>query len=95
MNERPAIHQHRIALHLTAPHPCSYLADQQASTAFVAPDVAIDAPLFTRLAELGFRRSGQHVYRPQCEHCNACIPVRLPVQDFIPNRNQLRCLKRN
>lgn len=95
MNDRPAIHQQRIALHLTSPHPCSYLEGQQAITAFVAPETDIDLPLFTRLAELGFRRSGHHVYRPQCQHCNACIPVRLPVQAFRPNRNQLRCLKRN
>lgn len=95
MNERPAIHQHQIALHLTAPHPCSYLEGQQASTVFVAPETHIDTPLFTRLAEMGFRRSGTHIYRPQCQQCHACTPVRLPVDDFVANRNQLRCLKRN
>lgn len=84
-----------LTLLVTHPHPCSYLPGQQASTAFVDPQVSIDTHLFTRLAEIGFRRSGSHVYRPQCKHCQACIATRLPVQDFKPDRNQLRCLRRN
>ena len=84
-----------ITLLVTHPHPCSYLPEQQASTAFVNPDCQITPFLFSRLAEAGFRRSGQHVYRPQCQGCQACIPVRIPVQKFIPNRNQTRCIKRN
>ncbi|HQQ74520.1 MAG TPA: arginyltransferase [Pseudomonadales bacterium] len=85
----------KLTLLVTHPHPCSYLADQQASTAFVDPRISIDANMFTRLAEIGFRRSGAHVYRPQCADCNACIPVRIPVHSFTPNRNQLRCIKHN
>lgn len=85
----------RLMLYVTQPHPCSYLDGQEATTAFVDPDIEMNPPLFTRLAEIGFRRSGSHVYRPQCASCHACTPARLPVQDFKPNRNQLRCLKRN
>ncbi len=84
-----------ITLRVTYPHPCSYLPDQQASTAFVDPDIPIDASLFTRLSESGFRRSGTHIYRPRCTNCQACIPVRVPVQYFKADRKQLRCLKRN
>jgi arginine-tRNA-protein transferase len=84
-----------ITLLITHPHTCSYLPEQQASTAFVDPQISIDTHLFTRLAEIGFRRSGAHVYRPQCASCQACIPVRVPVQYFKPDRKQLRCLKRN
>ena len=84
-----------ITLLVTHPHPCSYLPEQQASTAFVNPDCQITPFLFSRLAEAGFRRSGQHIYRPQCQHCQACIPVRIPVNKFKPNRNQIRCIKHN
>ncbi|HSC76769.1 MAG TPA: arginyltransferase [Pseudomonadales bacterium] len=84
-----------LTLLITHPHQCSYLPDQQATTAFVDPQVYINTRLFTRLAEIGFRRSGAHVYRPQCANCQACIATRVPIQDFHPDRTQLRCLKRN
>lgn len=84
-----------LTLLITPPHPCSYLAGQEATTAFVDPNLHIGPHLFTRLAEMGFRRSGAHVYRPHCTQCQACTAARLPVRAFRPNRNQLRCLKRN
>jgi arginyl-tRNA--protein-N-Asp/Glu arginylyltransferase len=86
---------HRLNLLVTHPHPCSYLPDQQASTAFVDPAYPITPFLFSRLAEMGFRRSGKHVYRPQCQSCQSCIPARVPVKNFAPRRNQLRCMKHN
>lgn len=85
----------RITLLVTHPHPCSYLSGQEATTAFVDPATPIDRHLFTRLAERGFRRSGEHLYQPRCENCQACIPLRVPVEAFTPHRNQQRCWKRN
>ncbi|MCC7515985.1 MAG: arginyltransferase [Pseudomonadales bacterium] len=87
--------QQSVTLLLTHPHPCSYLPDQIATTAFVNPECQITPFLFSRLAEMGFRRSGEHIYRPQCGDCQACVPVRIPVQQFIANRSQIRCIKRN
>jgi leucyl-tRNA---protein transferase len=84
-----------IKLFSTHPHPCSYLDEQEATTVFVDPEAAMDAGLYSRLSDLGFRRSGQHVYRPQCAHCNACLPVRIRLAEFKPNRAQRRTLKRN
>ncbi|WP_417544291.1 arginyltransferase [Marinobacter sp.] len=79
----------------TPAHDCSYLDDREATTMFVDPRAHIDKKLYSQLTSLGFRRSGSHYYRPHCEACNACIPVRLNVNDFRPDRSQRRILKKN
>ena len=84
-----------IKLFLTEPHTCSYLKDKKATTAFVDPNVDIDPHLYTELSDMGFRRSGRYIYAPRCDGCRACIPARLLVNEFRPNRQQRRCNKRN
>ncbi|MEL7045857.1 MAG: arginyltransferase [Pseudomonadota bacterium] len=84
-----------LKVYTTYPHRCSYLEGEEATTLFIDPRQSVDQTLYSNLSMLGFRRSGNHIYRPHCSHCNACIPARIPVEDFQPNRNQRRCLKRN
>ena len=69
---------------------CSYLPDKQSSTLFVDPAATLDTTIYSYLLAQGFRRSGGHVYKPCCNSCQACIPLRLPVAHFKPNRNQRR-----
>ncbi len=84
-----------IPLYLTEQHGCSYLADKSAQTAFVHPVFELNSDIYSRLIEQGFRRSGNEVYTPHCQHCQQCVPVRIPVEQFQANRNQKRCLKKN
>lgn len=84
-----------LQLYLTQPHPCSYLPGKEATTAFIDPEITIDQDTYSQLSLLGFRRSGPHMYRPQCTHCHACISTRIPIEHFKPNRNQRRIWKRN
>ena len=79
----------------THPHECSYIASEQATTLFVDPAAKIDVHLYSQLSELGFRRSGPHLYRPHCANCSACIPARIPVERFKTNRQQKRIWQRN
>ncbi|WP_101757081.1 arginyltransferase [Oceanicoccus sp. KOV_DT_Chl] len=79
----------------THPHPCSYLPDQQATTLFIDPETTLDSNLYSDLADVGFRRSGPHVYRPHCESCNACIATRVDVNQFKPTRRQRKIHNRN
>lgn len=84
-----------IKLYATHEHPCSYLKDRSATTIFVDPMLAMNGRIYSELSDFGFRRSGAHVYRPNCRSCQACIPVRIPVDIFQPSRAQKRCIKRN
>ncbi|MFN4291864.1 MAG: arginyltransferase [Permianibacter sp.] len=85
----------RIPLFLTPELPCNYLPGRLARTAFVGSTVPMTASLYAALMRQGFRRSGQHVYRPHCKGCQACIPVRIPVARFQPSRSQRRNRQRN
>lgn len=79
----------------THPHTCSYLPEQQATTLFIDPSAQIDSEIYGQLSEMGFRRSGPHLYRPHCARCNACIPARIPVDRFLRTRQQRRIWLRN
>jgi arginine-tRNA-protein transferase len=85
----------QLALYLTGDHVCSYLHGRQARTLFVDPSAPMDTLTYQSLVDQGFRRSGAHVYRPACRGCAACVPVRVPVPEFAPNRSQRRNWKRN
>ena len=79
----------------TPAHDCSYLDDRQAITLFVDPLARIDTNMYSALSAVGFRRSGNHIYRPYCQTCSACIPVRIPVADFQLKRRHNRVINKN
>ncbi|MFQ5935173.1 MAG: arginyltransferase [Acidiferrobacterales bacterium] len=83
------------ALYVSMPHACSYLPGRVATTLFVNPQQRLDPHLFGQLARHGFRRSGDFVYRPHCRECDACVPVRVSTDSFVPNRSQRRTRRKN
>lgn len=85
----------QLPLYLSAPHPCSYLEDRQASTLFADPNGPMDMATYGELLRFGFRRSGRMVYAPRCEFCSQCVSVRVPVVEFSPNRSQRRVAAAN
>ncbi len=84
-----------IRVYTTFPHACSYLADQEATTLFIDPRQTLSQALYTQLSLMGFRRSGDHLYRPHCSQCNACVPSRVPVAEFNRSKSQKRVWRRN
>ena len=79
----------------TDPLPCPYLAgrtERKVVTELTGPDAEA---LHDRLSRAGFRRSHNIAYAPVCPGCQACVPIRIPVARFVPDRALRRIARHN
>jgi arginine-tRNA-protein transferase len=81
--------------YLTAPSTCPYLPNRQERKVFTHLIGRRAVALNDQLTQSGFRRSQTIAYRPACEHCRACVSVRVKVKDFKLSRTNRRVLDRN
>lgn len=84
----------QLQFYATMPRRCSYLEARQSVSVFADPGATLNPSIYNKLAVMGFRRSGNDLYRPACPGCAACIPLRVPVP-YRPNRSQRRAWSRN
>lgn len=84
-----------MTLYRTGEHACGYYPERIARDLVLDPRDPALASAYPQALAQGYRRSGGHVYRPSCPSCRACVPVRLCVRQFRPDRSQRRCLRDN
>ena len=83
-------------MNTSLPQKCSYLPNYLSTLTFIDPYCTADITAqYDELCQDGFRRSGEYIYRPNCQDCDACTSVRIPIQDFILCRSQKRIWKKN
>ncbi len=93
MNQNPTIPV--VKFYKTPPMPCPYLVGRQEQLIFTRLEGVHRDALHDVLAGAGFRRSHGIVYRPECDGCAACVPVRVRAGDFTMSRSIRRIAGRN
>ncbi|MFM7304042.1 MAG: arginyltransferase [Alphaproteobacteria bacterium] len=79
----------------TAPLPCPYLPGRTERKIVTELSGTEAEALHERLSRAGFRRSHNIAYAPVCPGCQACVPIRVVSEDFVPDRTQRRILRAN
>lgn len=87
-----------LEFRITHPVPCPYLEGQMEQR--LAANIGGRSDQHDALAQAGFRRVENWVYRPICANCSACLPLRIPSGNgksgrLKLSRNQRRVQRRN
>lgn len=85
----------QLQFYVTTPYTCGYIAKNKAQSLIATPYSSVDSEVYSALIKQGFRRSGKFAYRPHCENCIKCVPVRLVLDQFAPTRSQKRAYKQH
>ena len=88
-------HKNFPEFYVTAAQACPYLPGRFERKLFTHLNADKPAGLIDNLLRGGFRRSQNIAYIPYCEGCQACVSVRVRVDEFEPGRTMRRVIDRN
>ncbi len=93
MNENPFLLD--LNFYKTPKTKCPYLPQKKEELIFthlnsLHPDLTHDL-----MAKSGFRRSHGILYKPNCENCSECIPIRINAKKFVLSKNFKRIINKN
>ena len=85
----------KLRLYQSVPYSCPYIPTNTAHHYTTEPNLALSSDIYSQLIDMGFRRAGNRVHRPNCLRCSQCVSLRIPVECFSESRSQRRVSKRN
>jgi len=85
----------KLRLYQSAPYICPYIATNTALHQTTQPGAPLSSSIYSELINVGFRRAGDRIHRPNCLKCTQCISLRIPVNQFHPTRSQRRVINKN
>ncbi len=85
----------KLRLYQSAPYSCPYIPTNTAHHHTTEPGATLSSDIYSQLINMGFRRAGDRIHRPNCLSCKQCISLRIPVNEFRPNRSQRRVFNKN
>ena len=85
----------KLRLYQSIPYSCPYIPSNTAHHYTTEPNLSLSSDIYSQLINLGFRRAGERVHKPNCSDCQQCISLRIPVAKFSANRSQRRILNKN
>ena len=78
---------------LSPSSPCAYIRGKKwRFEYFFATD--LDGRDLDELLCRGWRKFGEYYFRPRCDDCRQCIPIRVAAREFRPTKSQRRTAKK-
>ena len=72
---------------------CPYLDQKARNEYFFAME--LDHEDINKLLAEGWRKFGWYYFRPACDNCKSCIPLRILTKEFQPSRSQRKVISKN
>ena len=86
---------YKLKLYQSVPYSCPYIPSNTAHHYTTDPNASLSTELYSSLINIGFRRAGERVHRPNCKTCDQCVSLRIPVCHFDHSKSQRRIQNKN